>query len=97
MTYSLLKIIIKIFRNIFGVKKNLLKANAWLLDTSLSKDSEDGIQIAGDILVLDLSKNELVVLSACQTGLGEVLAGAQTLVMSLWNIVDEQTKESKMH
>ncbi len=66
----------------------------------------EGILTAYDIARLDLSNTELVVLSACQTGRGEATAeglyglqrafkkaGVKTIVMSLWNINDKETKE----
>jgi len=73
----------------------------------LPEDAEDGILMAEDVTGMDLLATELAVLSACQTGLGEVhsgegvyglrrafvLAGAKTLVMSLWKVPDEQTRE----
>jgi CHAT domain-containing protein len=85
----------------------LAGANSWIQNKPLPEDAEDGILTAEDVSVMDLSDTELVVLSACETGLGQIhvgegvfglrrsfiLAGTQTLVMSLWKVPDEHTKE----
>lgn len=82
----------------------LAGANYTLRGNRVPKDLEDGILTAREIAQVDLSGAELVVLSACQTGLGEVKddgvfgiqrgfkkAGAKTLLMSLWSVDDKAT------
>ena len=70
----------------------------------IPKGIDDGVMLAQEIASMDLAGTDLVVLSACETGLGEInsegvfglqrafkKAGVQTLIMSLWKVHDEAT------
>lgn len=85
----------------------LAGANTWLRRGDVPPAAQDGILNGEDVASMDLVATELLVLSACQTGLGEiqagegvlglrrafVAAGARTLVMSLWSVPDDPTQQ----
>jgi CHAT domain len=74
---------------------------------SAKPDETDGILIAEEIAGINLEGVDWAVLSACDTGVGEIkvgegvfglrrafqVAGAKTVIMSLWPVEDETTRQ----
>jgi CHAT domain-containing protein len=77
------------------------------LSANPCSSADDGLLTAEEIASLDLSSVRWVVLSSCDTGLGLIQAGegvlglrrafheagARTLIMSLWKVDDQATRE----
>ena len=109
---------VKPFYQLMGVEQDRLRPDNSLRRSGLAfagaqkawdgeetpKGIDDGIMLAQEIASMDLNGTDLVVLSACETGLGEInsegvfglqrafkKAGVQTLIMSLWKVHDEAT------
>jgi CHAT domain-containing protein len=76
-------------------------------DTVIKYTGEDGILTAEEVSNLDLTNTKLVVISACQSGLGAIkgtegvyglkrafkLAGVENMIVSLWPVPDKETME----
>jgi CHAT domain-containing protein/Tfp pilus assembly protein PilF len=82
---------------------------AWTGSDTLTKlgAEQNGILTALEVSQLNLKKTKLVVLSACETGLGTIegsegtfglkrgfkLAGVEQMIVSLWSVPDKETME----
>ncbi|MEG4575298.1 CHAT domain-containing protein [Microcoleus sp. N3A4] len=95
------------FRQIQTIENPLLRsglalagANTWLLGGEIHPEAGEGIIFAQDVAGFDLWANELIILIACETAVGDVkigegvkglrsaftAAGARLLIMSLWSV-----------
>jgi CHAT domain-containing protein/tetratricopeptide (TPR) repeat protein len=89
------------------VRTGLLLAGANLPGKEISRSQDDGFLTAEEVALLNLAGTELVILSACVTGQGDIeagegvyglrrafqMAGARTVISALWPIDDKATAE----
>jgi len=89
------------------LRSGIALAGANIALKSNNVQESDGIVTAEKILGLKLRGTDMVVLSACETGIGDVKsgegvyglrraftqAGTKSLVMSMWSVPDKETQE----
>jgi CHAT domain-containing protein len=95
-------------RRLEGLQPGLLSGLVCAgVNSNLTEGRDDGYLTADEVGWLDLSGCEIAVLSACDTGLGRpqsgegllglrrsfLLAGAKTVISSLWSVPDQSTAE----
>jgi CHAT domain-containing protein len=88
-------------------KDFLFHSGIVLAGNATEKSDNDGILTAFEVMNLNLNNMDLIVLSACETGLGKIetsegvyglqrsflQAGASNVILSLWKVDDTATKD----
>lgn len=89
-----------------GADDPLTRSGLVLAGANTPNASEDGLLTAAEVIGMDLDGTELVTLSACESGLGDVrsgegvygmqralkAAGSRSTLLSLWKVGDQPTR-----